>query len=85
MHSDSIEADYVIVGAGAVGMAFADALLAASNATVAIVDRRHAPGGHWHDAYPFVRLHGPAAHYGVNSLPLAPERIDRGGWNDGLL
>ena len=32
--------------------------------------RRAKPGGHWVDAYEFVRLHQPAAYYGVNSRPL---------------
>jgi len=56
-----IETDYLVVGAGAAGLAFVDALIAASEADVVMVDRRHQPGGHWNDAYPFVRLHGPAA------------------------
>jgi cation diffusion facilitator CzcD-associated flavoprotein CzcO len=79
-----IEADYLVVGGGASGMAFTDALIHASDAQVAIVDRRHAPGGHWHDAYPFVRLHQPSQLYGVNSLQLGNEEIDRGGLNAGL-
>ena len=49
-----------------------------------MVDRRHAPGGHWNDAYPFVRLHQPSAFYGVNSLPLGSETIDRHGPNQGF-
>jgi NAD(P)-binding Rossmann-like domain len=80
-----IEADYVIVGAGAAGMAFADELLDSSpTATMAIIDRRHAPGGHWNDAYPFVRLHGPSQHYGVNSRPLGAGGIEAVGTNRGL-
>jgi cation diffusion facilitator CzcD-associated flavoprotein CzcO len=55
--SEELETDYLVVGAGAAGMAFSDTLLAHSTATVTVVDRRHAPGGHWLDAYPFVRLH----------------------------
>lgn len=80
----TLETDYLVVGAGASGMAFADALIADSDADVIIVDRRHAPGGHWNDAYPFVRLHQPAAYYGVNSLPLGSETIDRFGPNEGF-
>ena len=38
-----IEADYLIIGAGAVGMAFADTLLSETQATIALVDRRHEP------------------------------------------
>ena len=74
-----------MVGTGAVGMAFADSLIADSEAHVVMIDRRHAPGGHWHDAYPFVRLHQPSAYYGVNSLSLGEDRIDRWGTNAGLL
>ncbi len=78
-----IETDYLVIGAGAAGMAFADALIAASDAEVVMVDRRHGPGGHWHDAYPFVRLHGPSALYGVNSRRLGSDVIDRDGPNAG--
>lgn len=51
MSVSTIEADYLLVGAGAVGMAFADHLLTDSDATIAIVDRWHQPGGHWNDAH----------------------------------
>jgi hypothetical protein len=80
----SVSADYLIVGGGAMGLAFADTLLDETSATMAIVDRHHAPGGHWNDAYPFVRLHQPSANYGVNSRPLGSDRIDDSGWNRGL-
>ena len=80
----TLEADYVIVGAGAVGLAFADTLLAETAATIILVDRRASPGGHWNDAYPFVRLHGPAMSYGVDSMPLGDGRIDEAGLNRGL-
>lgn len=79
-----IQADYLIVGAGAMGMAFADSLVSESDATVAIVDRYHQPGGHWNIAYPFVRLHQPSAFYGVNSRTLGNHAIDRSGTNAGL-
>jgi NAD(P)-binding Rossmann-like domain len=79
-----IETDYLIVGAGATGLAFADALIAASDADVVLVDRRHGPGGHWNDAYPFVRLHQPSAFYGVNSRVLGSDSIDRAGPNAGF-
>src|SRR5262249_2765327 len=69
--------DYLVVGAGAAGLAFTDALIAESDATVLMVDRRHSPGGHWNDAYPFVQLHQPSAYYGVNSRTLGEDRIDR--------
>lgn len=84
MNAFELTADYVIVGAGAVGMAMADTLLAESSARLIIVDRRAKPGGHWNDAYPFVRLHGPSAYYGVNSMPLGSSRIDTVGLNRGL-
>jgi NAD(P)-binding Rossmann-like domain len=77
------ETDYLIVGAGAAGLAFADALIAASDADVVLVDRRHGPGGHWNDAYPFVRLHQPSAFYGVNSRVLGSDSIDSTGPNAG--
>jgi hypothetical protein len=83
MH-EALETDYLVVGAGAAGMAFTDALLAHSDATVTIVDRRHAPGGHWVDAYPFVRLHQPSAFYGVDSVPLGRDSIDATGPNAGF-
>lgn len=79
-----LEADYLVVGCGAAGMAFTDALIADSDAQVVMVDRRHAPGGHWNDVYPFVRLHQPSAYYGVNSLPLGLDAIERHGRNDGF-
>jgi hypothetical protein len=80
----TLEADYLVVGAGASGMAFTDALIAHSSASVILVDRRHAPGGHWNDAYPFVRLHQPSAYYGVCSLPLGADQIDAHGPNRGF-
>src|SRR5580704_10495516 len=80
---DAIETDYLVIGAGAAGMAFIDAVIAASDAEVVLVDRRHGPGGLWHDAYPFVRLHGPSALYGVNSRRLGSDVIDRDGPNAG--
>ncbi len=70
-----LETDYLIVGAGAMGFAFADEIIHASkDARVLVVDRRAKPGGHWNDAYPFVTLHQPALFYGVNS-----EKLGSGG------
>jgi hypothetical protein len=80
----SEKADYLVIGAGATGMAFTDALIANSNATVMLADRRPVPGGHWNEAYPFVRLHQPSAFYGVNSLSLGHDRIDVSGVNAGF-
>lgn len=84
LHISTLVADYVILGAGAVGMAFADTLVGESRASVIVVDRRAQPGGHWNDAYPFVRLHSPSATYGVDSLPLGNGHIDAIGLNQGL-
>jgi hypothetical protein len=84
MPTKTLETDYLVVGSGAAGMAFTDALIADCDAEVIMVDRRHAPGGHWTDAYPFVRLHQPSAYYGVNSLPLGSETIDTHGSNKGF-
>ena len=79
-----IETDYLVIGAGLAGMAFTDALIAESDARVLMVDRRHGPGGHWNDAYPFVRLHQPSAFYGVPSRNLGEDRIDETGPNAGF-
>jgi hypothetical protein len=80
----TLETDYLVVGAGAMGMAFTDTLVTETDAQVVMVDRGHAPGGHWNRAYPFVRLHQPSAYYGVNSRGLGSDSIDRLGWNAGL-
>lgn len=78
------ETDYLIVGAGAVGLAFADTLLAETDAHLTIVDREVAPGGHWNHAYPFVALHQPSIIYGVNSVALGTGAKDLIGHNAGL-
>lgn len=82
--SSSLQADYLIVGAGAMGMAFADTMLTETDASIIIVDKHHQPGGHWNNAYPYVRLHQPSAFYGVNSCHLGSDKIDTHGWNKGL-
>jgi len=51
---------------------------------VVMVDRYHRPGGHWNVAYPFVRLHQPAAWYGVASRELGSGVKDEVGPNAGL-
>ena len=79
----TIEADYLVVGAGAMGLAFTDTLVADTDATVVVVDRNDQPGGHWTSAYPFVRLHQPSAYYGVNSRNLGSDAIDQDGLNAG--
>jgi len=83
MQEPVLEVDYLVMGAGAAGMAFADSLVTESNATMAIVDTQHRPGGHWNRAYPFVRLHQPSAFYGVNSRALGSGKVDVAGLNKG--
>ncbi len=79
-----LEADYLVVGAGATGMAFTDALIDHADVSVVLVDRRHSVGGHWLDAYPFVRLHQASAFYGVASKLLGDGRIQATGPEAGL-
>lgn len=79
-----IEADYLVVGAGASGLAFVDTLLELTDARVVLVDREARPGGHWLHAYPFVRLHQPSANYGVASRRLGEDRVDTEGPNAGF-
>ncbi|HUP73897.1 MAG TPA: NAD(P)-binding protein [Acidimicrobiales bacterium] len=74
-----LETDYLVVGAGALGMAFVDSLIQRSDADVVMVERRHRPGGHWLDSYPFVQLHQPSRFYGVDSTPLGQDRIEPDG------
>lgn len=77
--------DYLVVGCGAVGMAFADVLITESDAKIIIVDRYAKPGGHWNLAYPFVTLHQPSAFYGVSSRELNQGYIEQVGLNKGLM
>jgi len=69
----TLDVDYLVVGAGATGIAFTDSLVDHSRARVAVVDSRHAVGGHWLEAYPFVRLHQASPFYGVASEVLGGE------------
>jgi len=80
----NISVDYLIAGSGAMGLAFADVIISETNATVALIDKHDRPGGHWNDAYPFVRLHQPSAFYGVSSRRLGNNAKDKSGWNKGL-
>ncbi len=61
----TLSTDYLVVGSGAVGMAFVDTLLSETDADIVLVDRFAKPGGHWNVAYPFVTLHQPSAFYGA--------------------
>ena len=47
--SERFTSDYLVVGAGAMGMAFTDVLLTETEATITIVDRHARPGGHCND------------------------------------
>ena len=76
MNLPPLEVDYLIIGSGAVGMAFADVIFHETKSSILIVDKHHGPGGHWNDAYPFVRLHQPSAYYGVNSRKLGGDSKD---------
>ncbi len=80
----SASTDYLVIGAGATGLAFADTLIAETDAHVTIVDRQGKPGGHWNDAYPFVTLHQPSSFYGVASLEMGSGLKDPVGLNRGL-
>lgn len=82
--AETLEADYLVVGAGAAGMAFVDSLIEHADVSVVMVDRRHGVGGHWLDAYPFVRLHQASEFYGVASTVLGGGRIQREGPEAGL-
>ncbi|MBT8388037.1 MAG: NAD(P)-binding protein [Altererythrobacter sp.] len=80
-----LETDYLIVGAGAVGLAFADTLIDEDpDCHITFVDKHAKPGGHWNDAYGFVTLHQPSGTYGVNSMAFPSEQIDTHGPNKGL-
>lgn len=80
----NIETDYLVVGAGALGMGFVDALIQNSDADIVVIDRHHRPGGHWLDSYPFVQLHQPSMNYGVNSTPLGRDRVEPDGRDRGF-
>lgn len=79
-----VETDYLVIGAGAMGMAFTDALVDHADVHVTLVDRRHGPGGHWQDAYPFVQLHQASLFYGVASTQLGGGEIQQTGPETGL-
>ncbi|MBX2875664.1 MAG: hypothetical protein KTR30_26335 [Saprospiraceae bacterium] len=80
-----LETDYLIIGGGATAMAFVDTLLTETEQDqILIVDRNHQPGGHWNQAYPFVRLHQPSSFYGVSSTELSKGIKDQVGFNAGF-
>lgn len=65
-------------------MAFTDALIDHADVHVTLVDRRHAAGGHWQDAYPFVQLHQASVFYGVASTVLGSGAVQVRGPEAGL-
>jgi NAD(P)-binding Rossmann-like domain len=79
-----VSTDYLVVGAGAMGMAFTDALIDHADVHVTLVDRRPAAGGHWLDAYPFVQLHQASLFYGVASTVLGSGAVQTRGPETGL-
>jgi len=80
----TLETDYLVVGTGAMGMAFTDALIDHSDVHVTLIDRHHAAGGHWLDAYPFVQLHQASLFYGVASTVLGSRQVQQSGPEVGL-
>jgi hypothetical protein len=80
----TIETDYLVIGAGAMGMAFTDALIDHADVHVTLVDRRHSVGGHWNDAYSFVQLHQASLFYGVASTQLGLGLVQSKGPEEGL-
>jgi hypothetical protein len=79
-----VDADYLVIGAGAAGMAFVDSLVHNAEVHVAMIDRCHSAGGHWLDAYPFVRLHQASEFYGVASTPLGNGELQTSGPEAGM-
>ena len=80
----SLTTDYLVVGAGAMGMAFTDALVDHADVHVTLVDRRPVAGGHWEHAYPFVQLHQASVFYGVASTVLGTGSVQQTGPEAGL-
>ena len=79
-----VDVDHLVVGAGAAGLAFTDALVDHADVRVALVDRRDGVGGHWRHAYPFVQLHQASTFYGVASTLLGGGRLQTEGPEAGL-
>ena len=80
-YMQKLETDYLVIGSGAMGMAFCDSLITETNANIIIVDKHHQPGGHWNDVYPCSLA--LFSLYGVNSKRLGNNTIDATGLNKG--
>jgi len=66
-----ISCDYFIVGSGAASLSYIDTLLTElPSVKIVLIDQKAAPGGHWNDAYGFVKLHAPSLLYGIASRQL---------------
>lgn len=65
-----ITADYVVVGTGLSGLSFADTIISQSDATVALIDYKSAPGGYWRTAHDYMRFDLPPSLGGMNGLAL---------------
>ena len=71
----ALACDYLVVGSGAMGMAFVDTLIVEQpQASVILLDRHSAPGGHWVDSYEFVKLHQPST-FCKRALSLPASRL----------
>lgn len=71
-----LECDYLVVGAGAASLSFVDTLLTELPETkVILIDKKEGPGGHWINAYGFVRLHQPSRFYGIASAKLEGDSV----------
>jgi len=66
--------DYLVIGAGATGMAFCQEVV---DTTVILVDQHDQPGGQWLDVYSFCQLHQPSAMYGVRTEALGDSKKHR--------
>ena len=72
----NLECDYFIIGCGAAAMSFIDVILSETLYNIIVIDKRDNPGGHWNDAYEYVKLHQPASYYGINSEKLEKDNND---------
>lgn len=68
----TLQADYLVAGAGVQGLGFVDALLAHdTTCSVIIADLHGQPGGVWNEAPAFAHLSLPSSQYGVTSRRLS--------------
>lgn len=75
--------DYLIIGAGVTGLAFADTLLCETPARIAIIDRYDRPGGAWNDAYAFKQLERSPHQFGARSFPISSFLSTQPDWRCG--